>query len=71
VSPTRTDGIVDAVITELLIPQIAAWLRKEPGLTDAQIIERYQNRRARIIAKADLFLDETKPTVTDSIERTD
>lgn len=60
-SPVNTDGIVDAVIIELVIPQIAAWLRKEPGLTDAEIIDRYRRRRTRIVAKADAFLDETAP----------
>jgi len=51
--------MIEAIITQILIPEIAAWLRKEPDLTDAQIIARYQTRRDDIIGKGRGFLADT------------
>jgi len=51
--------MIEAIITQILIPEIAAWLRKEPDLTDAQIIARYEARRDRIIGTGRGFLADT------------
>jgi len=51
--------VIELIITELIIPEIAAWLRKEPNLTDEQIIARYHARRDSIIRKGRAFLADT------------
>jgi hypothetical protein len=52
-------SLLDEIILQLILPEVAAWMRKEPDLTDEQIIARYTQRRANIIAKGKGFLAET------------
>jgi hypothetical protein len=52
--------MIELIITQLIIPEIAAWLRKEPDLTDDQIIARYMERRDSIIRKGRAFLAATE-----------
>ena len=63
------NGLIEAIILEIIIPEVGAILRKKPDATDADVIAEFQARRDRIIAKGRTFLAETR--VTDSVERTD
>ena len=56
----RTDALIDALVINILIPELASWLRREPGLTDQQAIDRWSERREAIIATGRAFLDETE-----------
>lgn len=52
-------GLIEAIITEILIPEIAGILRRKPDATDAEVIAELAARRDRIIAKGKAFLSET------------
>lgn len=55
-------GIIEALVLQVVIPEVAKLLRKEPNLTDEEIIARMEARRDRIIQQGRRFLAETDPT---------
>jgi hypothetical protein len=50
------DRLIDAIVVNVLIPEIGRLLRGNPGMTDAEIIAQYKARRVRIIADGRAFL---------------
>lgn len=52
-------GIIEAILINIIIPEVASILRKKPGATDDEVIAEFQARRERIIAKGRSFLAET------------
>ncbi len=54
-----SEGLLDAILINIVIPEVASILRREPGLTDDQIIARVYERKSRIIARGRAFLAET------------
>lgn len=55
------NGLLEALLVEVLIPEIADILRKKPESTDADVIAELQDRRARGIAVGRAFLRDTAP----------
>jgi hypothetical protein len=53
-------GLIEAILVNILIPEIAGILRKKPDATDAEVIAEMETRRASIIAKGQQFLSETQ-----------
>lgn len=47
-------GIIEIIITKVVIPYIADFMRKNPGATDADAIAAYQSTKARLKMKTDL-----------------
>ena len=60
------NGLLEAILTEIIIPEIASILRNKPNATDAEVISEWLARRQRIIKTGRTFL-----AATDSEERTD
>lgn len=52
-------GLIEAILIHVIIPEVAAIIRKKPDATDDEVIAEFEARRARIIAKGRLFLEET------------
>ncbi len=48
--------IIALLITQILIPEVASLLRKNPGITDAEIIAQVGPLSDRIIAAGEAFL---------------
>jgi len=55
------NGLIEVLLVNLIIPEIAAILRRRPDATDDQVIAEFQARREHIIAKGRAFLAETDP----------
>lgn len=54
------NGLLEALLTEVVIPEVAAILRAKPDATDAEVIAEMYARRARIISKGRAFIAETE-----------
>lgn len=55
-------GLLEAILINIIIPEVASILRKKPDATDDQVITEFLSRRDRIIKKGRAFLSETGPT---------
>lgn len=55
-------GLLEAILINIIIPEVAAILRKKPDATDDQVITDFLSRRDRIIKKGRGFLSETAST---------
>lgn len=56
------NGLLEAILVEIIIPEVAAILRKKPDATDAEVIAAFHARRERMIEKGRTFLRDTDPT---------
>lgn len=56
-------GLIEAILINIIIPEVGSILRKKPDATDAEVIAAFQARRERIIAKGRTFLSATDDSV--------
>lgn len=53
-------SLLDDFLIYVVLPEVAAMLRRDPTLTDEQIIARWSKRRSRIRDRAKAFREELR-----------